>query len=174
MSRAFVAVILVAFAAPARADSEAHATGVWVELAIDADLANTVAPVLEDVPQQHLVIGAQLDTVSIGLLLGGFHASGAPWRLDVGPTLRAHLLGGVTELVFEGSFVANIGLAADGMDDGGPTAYGGHFGLDARHWIDRHFAIGGGVIAHVTSVSSGGVTVFDVGIGAALRVSAVF
>jgi hypothetical protein len=171
--RTFVLVAILALAAPARADSEPHASGTWLELAIDANLVGALAPPFEDLPQTHLVIGAQLHEVSIGLLLGGFHASGAPWRFDLGPTARFHLLGSATELVAEGSVIATVGLAADGMTDGGPTTYAAQAGLDARHWVDRHFAIGGGVIAHVATTSSNGTTL-DLGVGAALRVSAVF
>jgi hypothetical protein len=79
-----------------------------------------------------------------------------------------------TELVFGAGVLVTMGLNDHPMTDGAPTSYTLQAGLDARHWIDRHLAIGGGALAHLTMVSQGMTSATDFGIAGTLRVTGVF
>jgi hypothetical protein len=76
--------------------------------------------------------------------------------------------------VLEGGVLASIGFTTKDMGDGGPTLYTFMAGLEARHWIDPHFAIGGGLLAHLATQSQGMASELDLGLGGAVRVTGVF
>ena len=169
--------VLALLAAPAvHADPEPHAQGTWLELALDSQQALSGQDQLAiDVPLQHLVIGAQLDRVGIGLETGFIHIPDAAWHIDVGPAVTySFLSAGATELTGDGALLVRFGLDNHPMTDGGPTFVTVIAGVGVRHWIDPHFAIGGGIQLHLTSESMNMTTDSNIGLGGAFRVSGVF
>jgi hypothetical protein len=169
MMRVLVIGVVVALAAPSHADPESHATGAWLELAIDSNLG---IGGIDDVPSHRLVIGAQTESVAVGVALGFLYITPA-WRFDIGPTARLTLAATPehdTELVGEG------GLLVSTFSSDGPTnrLYTFQAGLEVRHWLARHLAIGGGILGHVEVQSTGTDSAIGVGAAGALRVTGVF
>jgi hypothetical protein len=154
-----------------------HATGSWIELSVESRLALGSGAVTESVPQQHLVLGFQGDAYAFGIVGGFSHAPDSKWIVDLGPTARftvAQTEDRTTELVFGAAVLATMGLDDHPMSDGGTTYYTFQAGLDARHWLDRHLAIGGGALAHLSTISEGMNSATDFGISGVLRVTGVF
>jgi hypothetical protein len=174
MLRISVIGIVVAFAASSHAEPapESHATGTWLELAIDSNLG---ASGVDDLPSHRLVIGGQGDRVAVGVALGfQYVTQGSSLRFDIGPTARLTLAATPehdTELVGEGGL-----LLSSFSGDSGPSnqLYTFQAGLEVRHWLDRHLAIGGGILGHVEVASTGTNTAIGVGASGALRVTGVF
>lgn len=172
MSRMLIsglAVGILAVAGPSFADdtAEPHATGGWVELGVESAGPSPLS--------DHLSIGGHTETFALGIELGGLLAAGnaTAFIFDLGPTMRYTLLATddrKTELVGIGTLRATLVLG----DTGGPTTYTVLAGLDVRHWIDSHFAIGGGVLAHASSVSQDGSSSSDLGLAGAIHITGVF
>jgi hypothetical protein len=181
--RAFLFAFVALAGAPAlaAADPEAapapspHASGAWVELGLDTNLAVSGGGVAVDIPSQHLVIGGQGGNLALGIELGFTHLPSAASQLTVGPALRLGLVArGATELVLDGAVLATIGLASGSMTDGGPTFYTFEAGLELRHWIDPHFAVGGGVLGQVVTASQDQESELQLQLAGTLRVTGVF
>jgi hypothetical protein len=169
MMRILVIGIVVALAAPSHAEPESHATGAWLELAIDSNLG--IAGV-DDVPIHHLVIGAQTESVAVGVALG-FQFATPSWRFDIGPTARLTLAATPehdTELVGEGGLLVSS-FSSDISDN---RLFTFQVGLEVRHWLDRHLAIGGGILGHVEMESTGTDSAIGIGAAGAFRVTGVF
>lgn len=169
MLRISVIGIVIAIAAPSHAEPvEPHATGAWVELAIDSNLG---VGGVDDVPTHRLVIGAQTESVAVGVALGfDYTTQSSLFRFDIGPTARLTLAATPehdTELVGEGGLVVST-FSND--SDSTSRLYTFQAGLEVRHWLDRHLAIGGGILGHV-EVQSG---TSGIGAAGALRVTGVF
>ena len=155
----------------------AHATGSWIELSVESMLLTTYTVLTVSVPQQHLVLGYHGEGYAFGIAGGFSHDPDSAWIIDLGPTTRltvARTEDHTTELVFGGAVLATMGLNSHPMTDGGPTYYTFQAGLDARHWLDRHLAISGGALAHLSTVSEGMSSATDFGISGTLRVTGVF
>lgn len=174
--------ILAVLAVPtiAAADEQPHAVGAWFEMAVDSSLfVDNNGQFALDIPSQRLSIGAQLPALAIGLQAGFTHAPDSQLtRLELGPTARftiASTSDHQTELLVDGTILVNVGLSSQNMGDGGPTAYIFRAGLEARHWIDRNLAIGGGVVGQVETISSGPMSSeTDLGVAGTFRVTGVF
>jgi hypothetical protein len=169
------ALVIALAAIPTIASAEPHATGAWLEIGLDSQLLLSAndGPMVIDLPVQHLVVGAQMERTAFGVEGGLVHFPGGITRLEVGPALRQQLVArGATELVADAAVLANIGLS--GSQDGGPTLYTLEAGLEARHWLDRHLAVGGGVLVHGTSASQGMTSQLDLGITGTLHAGGVF
>jgi hypothetical protein len=169
MMKVVVSGIILALAAPSHADPESHATGAWLELAIDSSLG--VAGI-DDAPIHRLVIGGQTDNLAVGVALG-FQYATPNWRFDIGPTTRFTLAATPehdTELIGEGGLLVST-FSSETTDTRMYTFQGG---LEVRHWLDRHLAIGGGVLGHIEIQSAGTETVVGLGAAGAFRVTGVF
>jgi hypothetical protein len=182
MSRILILAILLAGARPVHAEPAPpapptpHATGTWLELTLDSSPL-TSSDTVEDLPSHHLVIGGQGQDHALGLALGVVHATDQPWLIDVGPTVRATLAATAaadTELVAEGGLLVSMGLSTVDNQSGGPTLYTVQAGLEVRHWIDRHLAIGGGLLGHALHHGDDRGSSLTLGVNGALRVTAVF
>jgi hypothetical protein len=173
MLRLIVIIGVLAAATPSHADPAPHPTGVWLELAIDSNLGGASTGV-DDMPSHHLVIGAATGSLALGLELG-FQYATPSWRADVGPTARFTLAATSdrdTELVAEAGVIVSIFGADSG--NGAPNLYTVQAGFDARHWFDRHIAVGGGILGHVQTQSDNGASALGLGLAGAVRVTAVF
>jgi hypothetical protein len=182
MSRLFSLAILVAPALAHADPRAAHAQGTWLELDLDSNLAfSSDSADTIDLPQQRLALGVQFESIAVGIEGGFVHPPDSPWRVELGPAARFTVAATETrdtELVFDATGLVSVGLTTKDMQDGGPTLYTFQTGLEVRHWLDPHFAVGGGVLAHLTTGSQSDALVMrsatDFGIGGTIRVSSVF